>query len=92
MKTVVYPPAGVLGIGRYRTANMVARPLSALEANAIGVALNERRIPVAVSVDAHRSVHLWPWRTLTTADEVTALRAFTDRTDARLLLHAAATS
>lgn len=89
MKTVVYPPPGILGLGRSRTVQVVARPLSAVEANAIGVALAARHIPVAVSVDAHHVIHLWPWLLLSTAQEVAALRAFAAVTDSRLVVHPA---
>jgi hypothetical protein len=89
MKVVVIPPPGILGLGRSRTVGIVARPITALEANGIGVALAAQHIPVAVSVDTHRVVHLWPWHELAAADEVTALRAFVTVTDCRIVLHKA---
>lgn len=92
MRTVVFPPAGAHGFGRSRTVGVVARPLSAVEANSIGVELNQQRIPVAVSVSAGHVIHLWPWIRVDTVDEVRALRAFADRTDARLVWHKALAS
>jgi hypothetical protein len=89
VRTVVIPPPGVFGFGRSRTVAVVARPLTGVEANAIGVALNQRHIPVAVSVDACHVIHLWPWLPLTTTDEVRAMRAFAAVTDAPLRWHPA---
>jgi len=93
MITRVYPPPGILGLGRYRTVGVIARPISAGDANAIAVALAQAGIQITVSVDKHRVVHLWPWPgwPLTNAQEITALRAFIAVTDCRIAWHPAVT-
>lgn len=76
--------------GRDRTFGLLGAPIDPTRANAIGVALNQQHIPVAVSVDATRHVvHLWPWTPLTTEQEVAAMRAFFDVTDYRVNCHPA---
>lgn len=86
MNTVVYPPQS--GIGRSRTVNLVTRPLTGDAMHEIVDALADAEIYVRARRGT--TVHLWPTlRPLTTADEVTVLRAFAAVTDARLAWHGA---
>lgn len=87
MKTLVYPPPGVGGLGRSRTVGVIANPLSDSAARLVLDALAQDGIPLAVR--AGGTVHLYAIGPLTTAQEVRALRAFAAVTDARLAWHKA---
>lgn len=79
--------------GRDRTFGVVGAPITAVRANAVAVALNDRHIPIAVTVDVDRHVvHLWPEVALTSEQEAAALHAFFAVTDYRITPHPAAIS
>ena len=81
----VYPPAGVLGVGRYRTTHRTVRPLSIERAMALVDDLDRRGISVAANVTGGGVlVQLIAKQALSTADEVRVLAAFRSVTDARL--------
>lgn len=63
--------------------------LSPAEAATICRCLDDQHIPVQVTVDDAETVHLWPQRQVTTAEEVTALAAVLSETDARVAWHEA---
>jgi hypothetical protein len=87
MRTVIYPPSGVLGLGHYRTVGVIARPLTPLDAADLVEDLAVLGIPVRVEVD--QVIHLHALAPVTTSQEVTALRATAARSDARIAWHAA---
>ena len=88
MRTVIYPPTGVLGLGRYRTVGVVARHLGPVDGPALVEILAEQGIPLRV-VDTGRVVHLYALRPMSTVDEVRALRAVSAETDMPLVFHQA---
>lgn len=92
MKIVIYPPPGILGLGRSRTVNVITRPLDPAVAAEVAAQLSRDGLPVLPAVDEHEVVHVWGLRSTTTAEEVTALRAFTAVTDAPIRWHPAATA
>ncbi len=91
MSTVlVYPPAGVHGFGRYRTITRVVRPLSPAAASAIAQQLAGEGIDVLI--EAGPIVHVIAQLPVTTWQEVHALGAVFERTDARVVWHGAVAS
>lgn len=85
MRTVVYPSA--YG-GRTRTAQVPARPLSAITAAALADDLAKQGVVVAIRLKC-TTVHLFALADLSTAQEVEAIRAFAAVTDARIAWHKA---
>ncbi len=92
MKTLIYPPTGVHGFGRYRTAHVSALPLTPAAAMAIVDRLDSEGIYVAARIRRGTTVELIPIRPMTTRDEVRALAAFRAETDSPLAWHEAVTS
>lgn len=94
MITKVIPPPGVFGFGRSRTVGVVAHRLSPAEAHAIctRLAKQDSPIPVLAAMDQRNTVHVWPERPTTTAEEVEVLRSFAAVTDSRLVWHEAVTA
>lgn len=92
MRTVIYPPPGVFGFGRYRTVGRIARPLDGIAAFCLVSALADQGVPLRVVEDGRKIVHLHALAPTTTADEVRAIRAFSSITDARIAWHEAVAS
>jgi hypothetical protein len=87
----VYPPAGVFGFGRYRTAHRTVRPLAVDEALRIVQTLDAEGIYISARIrEGVVSVELEPTRELTTRQEARALAAFAAKTDARITWRQAA--
>lgn len=89
MRTIVFPPSGLIGFGRTRTAQAPVHPLSFLEASVIADGLADT-CGIRIKVELGRVVHLYALGPVTTAQEVAALRAFAAVTDSRLAWHPAA--
>lgn len=70
-----------------RIFEQVEHELTDTEAAEITTALAQQGIHVAPVVDVYRVLHLWPAAPVTTVQEVTALRAFAQVTDARIAWH-----
>lgn len=82
----IYPPAGVLGFGRYRTAHRTIRPLAITTAMAIVDDLDRQGIYISARVrESGVAVDLSPSRPVTTRQEARAIGAFTAVTDARVM-------
>lgn len=91
MVITVYPPTGVLGFGRYRTAHLTTRPLTPAAAMTIVDRLDVQGIHVAARIRRGTTVELIPIRPLTTVERVRATAAFRDVTDSPLAWHEAVT-
>jgi hypothetical protein len=69
--------------------DVVAKRIEQPVATAVCTVLRSAHIPVTADVAFDGSLHLRPQRELSTAEEVTTLRAFAALTDVRLTWHAA---
>lgn len=87
MRTVVIPPPGIFGLGRYRTVNVIARELTDHELIGIAMGLAAQDIWVSPTVDVFHTLHLWALEPYSTEQEVKALRAFAEHTDCRIDWH-----
>ncbi len=85
MKTVVIPPPGNLGVGRYRTATIVTQPLTT--ETAVNVVANLAQTGVYVFARPGNTVQLNALVPLTTRQRVRATAAFRAVTDAPLHWH-----
>lgn len=90
MSTIVYPPTGVFGLGRYRTAHLTTIPLRLDEAMRIVDDLDRQGIHVSARVrESGTFVDVTATRPVTTAEEARAIAAFYAKTDARIAFHPA---
>jgi hypothetical protein len=78
--------------GQYngRVIGVIVRELDDDQAHRITAALGEQGIRVEPIVDVYHVLHLWALAPTSTAQEVTALAAFSAETDCRLAWHEAA--
>jgi len=90
MRTVVYPPPGILGLGRSRTVGVIAHHVTDADADAIVDQLDAQGIPVAMTHGPGSQVNLQPSAPVTTRQEVRAIRIVQAFTDAPIAWHAAA--
>lgn len=88
MITKVVPPSTWQ---RTKTVQVVGHRLTPAEAATVCAALaaDEQHLPVLAAADARNIVHVWAQRPMTTAEEVTVLRAFAAVSDSRLAWHQA---
>lgn len=70
-----------------RPVGIIAHELTPTEAYQIRGQLAAQGIHVVLAADIDHVLHIYPTQPVTTAQEVTALRAFADVTDARLAWH-----
>ena len=87
---LIYPPPGPLGVGRYRTATVSARPLTAAAASDLMRQLADEGIDVLI--EPGPVVHLTALLPVTTEQEVHAFRVVAEHTDGRLAWHGAVAS
>jgi hypothetical protein len=89
VKVIVYPPPGILGLGRSRTVGVIAHFVTDAEADAIVDQLAAQGIPVALSHGPGTRVNLRPYAPVTTRQEARAIRIVSDVTDAPIAWHKA---
>lgn len=72
-----------------RTQEIVARELTRRDQRRVTSALAKQGIQVEPAIDIFHVLHLWAKRPCTTAEEVAALAAYAEVTDARMAWHPA---